>query len=49
MSGGLEYVQGGPPANPDEVVVDEYYANRTKSAPAATSNCSVKNVGCPAS
>ena len=30
MSGGLEYVKGGPPAKPDEVVVDEYYARQNK-------------------
>jgi putative ABC transport system permease protein len=30
MSGGLEYVQGGPPSNPDEVVVDDYYAQQNK-------------------
>ena len=30
MSRGLEYLQGGPPANPDEVVVDDYYAQQNK-------------------
>jgi putative ABC transport system permease protein len=30
ISGGLEYVQGGPPRNPDEVVIDEYYAQQNK-------------------
>jgi putative ABC transport system permease protein len=30
MSGGLEYLQGGPPANPDEVAIDEYYAQQNK-------------------
>ena len=31
MSGGLEYVQGGPPSTPDEVVVDDYYAQQNKT------------------
>jgi putative ABC transport system permease protein len=30
MSGGLEYVEGGPPQNVDEVVVDEFYAQQNK-------------------
>jgi putative ABC transport system permease protein len=30
MSGGLEYVQGGPTQNADEVVVDEFYAQQNK-------------------
>ena len=30
MSGGLDYLQGGPPRNRDEVVVDEYYAQQNK-------------------
>ena len=30
MSGGLDYVQGEPPRHPDEVVIDEYYAQQKK-------------------
>jgi putative ABC transport system permease protein len=32
MSGGLEYVQGGPLRNPDEVIVDEYFAQEKKKS-----------------
>ncbi len=30
MSGGLEYLQGRGPSDPDEVVVDDYYAKQNK-------------------
>ena len=30
MSGGLEYLEGGPFSDPDDVIVDEYYAREKK-------------------
>jgi putative ABC transport system permease protein len=30
MSGGLEYVEGGPLRDPDDLIVDEYYAHEKK-------------------
>ena len=30
MSGGLRYLQGGPPQGPDDLIVDEYYARQNK-------------------
>ena len=30
LSGGLEYLQGGQPKNPDEVVVDDFFAQQNK-------------------
>ena len=28
MSGGFHYISGGPPRNPDDIIVDEYYARQ---------------------
>jgi putative ABC transport system permease protein len=30
MSGGLRFLQGGPPQAPDDLIVDEYYARQNK-------------------
>ncbi len=30
MSGGLRFLQGGPPQGPDDLIVDEYYARQSK-------------------
>jgi putative ABC transport system permease protein len=31
MTGGFKYVRGGPPKNPDDIVIDEYYARQRKA------------------
>ncbi len=30
MSGGLQYLEGGPPRGPDDIIVDQYYAAQEK-------------------
>jgi len=33
MSGGLQYLEGGPPRAPDDIIVDQYYAAQEKLRP----------------
>ncbi len=38
MSGGFRYLQGGPPAKPDEIIMDRYYADQNRLKPGSTVN-----------
>ncbi len=36
MSGGFQYIKGGPPRQPDDLIVDRYYARQNKIEPGSS-------------